>query len=132
MHPTVTMICEKLMADPESCLDGMLLNPWTRAARLVIENDDALFDEDEVQAVVNAWREAKRKHFFGIVVECIENPKAINNLPYTREQKEQKRKRDEEQYKYEEMERMMQQADKRNRALQSMPQTFLTAPSGRY
>lgn len=101
MHNGIRLICEKLIADPESCMEGAKTTEWTHAARLVMENSHKLFTDEEVEAVKDAWKESQRMNFFGIIVELVHNKKAFSKLPLTRSQQEVKmdNERQEELYK---------------------------------
>lgn len=87
MHSGIKIICDRLMMHPESCLEGALITEWTHAARNVIENQSGIFTEEEVNAVKDAWKEAQRANFFGIVVEMVGNSKAAKRLAPTEGQK---------------------------------------------
>lgn len=87
MHNGIKIICDRLMMHPESCLEGALITEWTHAARNVIENQSGIFTEEEVNAVKDAWKEAQRANFFGIVVEMVGNSKAAKRLAPTEGQK---------------------------------------------
>ena len=88
MHNGIRLICEKLIADPESCMEGAKTTEWTHAARLVIENTNGIFTPEEIEAVKDAWKESQRMNFFGIIVELVHSKKAFNKLPLTRHQQE--------------------------------------------
>ena len=87
MHNGIKIICDRLMMNPESCIEGALITEWTHAARSVIENQSKMFTEEEVDAVKDAWKEAQRAVFFGTVVEMVGNIKAAKKLPPTEGQK---------------------------------------------
>ena len=88
MHDGIRIICEKLIADPESCMEGAKTTEWTHAARLVTENTNGIFTPEEIEAVKDAWKEAQRMNFFGIIVELVHSKKAFSKLPLTRHQQE--------------------------------------------
>ena len=88
MHNGIRLICEKLIADPESCMEGAKTTEWTHAARLVIENTNGIFTPEEIEAVKDSWKEAQRMNFFGVIVELVHSKKAFNKLPLTRHQQE--------------------------------------------
>lgn len=89
------------------------MTPWTHAAINVIENERNIFNEDEIEAVKCAWREAERMRFFGILIGMVENEGMSRELPITKQEKESRRKRDEEQQLLYEMESQMRIAEQR-------------------
>lgn len=87
MHSGIKIICDRLMMNPESCIEGALITEWTHAARNVIENQSGMFTEEEVNAVKDAWKEAQRANFFATIVEMVGNSKAAKRLAPTEGQK---------------------------------------------
>lgn len=96
MNNAIKIICDKLIANPESAVEGARMTEWTRAALLVLENKRNIFTPEEIEAVKVAWREAERMNFFGVIVEMVHDKSAAKRLPLVQAEILQKDKRTEE------------------------------------
>lgn len=96
MHNAIKIICDKLIANPESAIEGARMTEWTRAALLVLENKRKIFTEEEIDTVKAAWREAERMNFFGVIVEMVHDKSAAKRLPLVQQELEHRDKQTEE------------------------------------
>lgn len=75
MNEGVKIVCDKLLEKPH-VVDPNSTCPWhdrrwMRLAEYIVANDDDVFDTEEVQAVHNTIREAKRKTFSAIITDHV-------------------------------------------------------------
>lgn len=75
MNEGVKIVCDKLLEKPH-VVDPNTTCPWhdrrwMRLAEYIVANDDDVFDTEEVQAVHNSIREAKRKSFSAIITDHV-------------------------------------------------------------
>ena len=75
MNEGVKIVCDKLLEKPH-VVDPNSTCPWhdrrwMRLAEYIVANDDDVFDTEEVQAVHNSIREAKRKTFSAIITDHV-------------------------------------------------------------
>lgn len=75
LNEGVKIVCDKILEQPEvtdqNSVASWEARRWIRIADYIIENDFGTFREDEVEAVKNAIREARRKYFTANVLDQV-------------------------------------------------------------